>query len=64
MWIMAYTINHGGNDLRDYFTVYETEQEARDAFAMLVANDDTVHCACVAPIADATEPHWSEGSAA
>ena len=68
MWIMAYTVQGlralgAPGPQEDHFTMHETEQEARDAYAMLVANEENLHCACVAPVIEATEPHWEDGNA-
>ena len=61
MWMLAYTVNDNENSLNeDHYETHETEQEARDAYAMLVANRVEVMCAGVGPILDATEPHWIE----
>lgn len=57
MWLCAWTENHGNNDLRDSFTLHETEAEAALAYLKALAND-RLHCAAVAQISTATEPHW------
>jgi hypothetical protein len=59
MWICAYTINHGDNRLTDFWTVHETEAEAIAAYRATFGMDN-LHCAAVAKISEATEPHWVE----
>lgn len=61
MWLLAWTINHGENNLTDSFMIHETETEARDAYVKLLTTDD-LHSAAFAPIATATEPHWMEAT--
>jgi hypothetical protein len=58
-WFLAYTLNHGGNDMRDTFTINSDEAEARAAYARALDLDD-LQCACIGPIRTATEPHWQE----
>jgi hypothetical protein len=57
MWILAWTLNEGNNVLPDFWTVHETELDARKEYQRIL-HIDNLHCACIAPIADATEPHW------
>ena len=59
-WIVAYSINHGSNDITDHWTVHATENEARSNYDAAWALEN-VHCATVARMIDATEPHWLEG---
>lgn len=59
MWIIAWTINRGGNDLVDYWIVAADEEEARRVYDKKLGLD-RLHCACIAPINTATEPHWTE----
>lgn len=44
---------------RDYFTVVDTEAQAK-AILHRWQDDSTTYSAGIAPIADATEPHWVE----
>jgi len=62
MWILAWTTNHGNNDLRDFWIICETEDEARQEGNRLL-EDPLLHCWAIAPIAHASEPHWVEGDA-
>lgn len=58
MWICAWTENHGNNDLRDTFSLHEDEGKARSAYDKLINECEILHCAAIAPVATATEPHW------
>lgn len=62
MWLCAWTENHGNNDLRDTFSLHDDEEDARRKFTILVFTNDRLHCAAIAPIAAATEPHWVTGA--
>lgn len=57
MWMLAWTINSGGNDLVDHWTVHETLKEAEGALAG-IADDPHLHCWAIAPITAASEYHW------
>lgn len=57
MWICAWTLNEGGNVLPDFWTVHETKADAVKEYDRVLKLDN-LHCACIAPIARATEPHW------
>ncbi len=61
MWLCAWTTNHGGNDLRDFWTVHESEAEAVGHYEKL-RDLDNLHCAAVAPIRTGTDPHWFAGA--
>lgn len=58
-WFMAYTENHGANNLTDHFFIYADEAEARAAYRDALQHP-ALHCACIGPIRTATEPHWTE----
>jgi hypothetical protein len=51
--------NYGDNDLRDSFTIHESEAEAQKTYDLLLAMGNT-HCAAIAPIHKATEPYWQD----
>ena len=57
MWIFAYTLNLGNNQMHDAFELHETKENADYAFQSML-NDEQLHCACIGPIIAATEPHW------
>lgn len=59
MWVLAWTLNLGGNELPDYWIIHETEAQAMAAYRDLLQLDN-LHCASVAPVKVATEPHWME----
>ena len=57
--IVAWTINHSGNDLTDHWSIHPDADSARDAYdAILVADD--LHCVCYGPMLLASEPQWLE----
>ncbi len=57
MYLVAWSENHGNNDIRDYWIVAETREQA-DAEAKKLEGLNKLHCWAVAQIADASEPHW------
>lgn len=59
MWIMAWTENHGNNDMRDFWKVCETQDEARLSYNEQMLNEK-LHCAAYGPITCGTEPHYTE----
>lgn len=60
MWICATTLNHGNNNLEDRWSIHPSEAEAQAALQFALTQDN-LHCAAVARIAHATEPHWTTG---
>jgi hypothetical protein len=61
MWLVAWTLRDEANDLmEDHWAVFEREEAARGQYAHVLELDD-LYCAALAPIAEATEPHWTEG---
>lgn len=58
-YLVAHTTNHGDNDLRDDFSIHETQIEAEQEYEHLITTKPDLHCACVAKIITATEPHWT-----
>lgn len=61
MFVTAWTINKGGNDLPDAFTVSDDLATARAFYQDAVALPD-LHCAAIAQVIEATEPHWMDGA--
>lgn len=61
MFITAWTINKGGNDLPDAFTVSDDLAIAR-AFYRDACGKHGLHCAAIAQVIEATEPHWMDGA--
>lgn len=62
MFVTAWTVNRGQNDLRDYFLVFDTIDEARSE-AVRLRGEDNVHCWAVMNVLEASEPHWVEEEA-
>lgn len=59
-YIVAYTLNHGNNDLEDVWMVYEDRESADKAYWTALEEHDNLHCAAVTQVLDATEPHWMD----
>jgi hypothetical protein len=60
MYILAWTINHGQNDLEDFFSLYENLDLARKEYEHMRKTEDLLHCAAISKVVLATEPHWEE----
>lgn len=60
MWIVAWTINLGNNNLPDYWIVVDTEAEAEAEVEALIEAEDNLHCWAIAPIKRGSEPHFTE----
>ena len=60
MYLCAYTLNHGGNNLEDIFLIFETRAEAGRFVEQTLLPMDILHCWAVAQITAASEPHWLE----
>jgi hypothetical protein len=60
MWLCVWITNYGKNDMRDSFTIHESEAEALAAYDLLQIVNQNLHCAAIAPIHKATEPHWQD----
>lgn len=61
MFLTAWTINKGNNDLTDQFTVSDDMATARAFYQEACCLPD-LHCAAIAQIVEATEPQWLEGA--
>lgn len=57
MWVVAWTINHGENNLTDHFELAEGFPQAVSRYLALLEIEN-LHNACYAAIIGATEPHW------
>ena len=57
MYLVAWSVLDDDDRVIDNFVVVETLQEARDHYGML-PNDDSLWCAAITKVIDATEPHW------
>jgi len=60
MYILAWTLNHGQNDIEDFFTLHENLKLAQDEYDHLCKTEELLHCAAISKIVRATEPHWEE----
>ncbi|KAB2699354.1 hypothetical protein HGG72_08335 [Ochrobactrum pecoris] len=59
MFIVAWSINHGGNNIEDHWIVAETRKQA-DAEAAKLQKIGNLHCWAVSEIKAGSEPHWIE----
>jgi hypothetical protein len=59
MHLVAWSENHGNNDIRDYWIVVDTREEA-DAEAAKLQKLNKLHCWAVAPIVSGSDPDWTE----
>ena len=59
MYLMAYTLNHGNNNLEDVWMIYEDRASANEDYKWAL-DQENLHCAALTKIVDATEPHWTE----
>jgi hypothetical protein len=57
MQLVAWTVNHGGNDIEDHYTIHETAEDAARHFQTVLGLDNC-HCAALGSVTDATEPQW------
>ena len=62
MWILAWSMNFGRNEIEDYWIICEDEKAARRECDKLLA-DPRLHCWAIAPITRASDPHWEGASA-
>lgn len=62
MYILAWSINHGDNDIEDFFILCHTQREAEIELETMQACVDGLHCAAIAKVVEATEPQWMDGS--
>lgn len=58
MILLAWTINHGNNNLSDHYALYETLEEAKREYTCLCEAEENLHCAAISKVLEATEPHW------
>lgn len=58
-WIVAHTVTHDSGRHTDHWEIVPGEKAARDKLDALMATGG-VYCACIAPVADGTEPHWMD----
>jgi hypothetical protein len=61
VFLIAWTLNYGDNDLRDFWGVEADELTANNLLAFHMTHDK-FHCGAVAKITTATEPQWMDGA--
>lgn len=57
MTIVAWSLNLGGNNIKDFWIVCETSEDAAAEVTKLL-DIDNLHCWAVADIKAGSEPHW------
>jgi hypothetical protein len=60
MYVLAWSINQGDNDIEDFFILCHTKREAEIELETMQAFVGDLHCAAIAKVVQATEPHWME----
>lgn len=58
MWIVAWTEDQSPDGHLDFYSIHADEADAKQEYLRV---KKICYCACMAPISDATEPHWVEG---
>lgn len=57
MFLCAWTVNHGSNNITDHFALFDTEEQADNCVADIF---DTAHTWAITKVISASEPHWHE----
>lgn len=60
MYILAWSVNQGDNDIEDFFILCHTKKEAELELETMQSHVGKLHCAAIAKVEQATEPHWME----
>lgn len=60
MYILAWSVNQGDNDIEDFFILCHTKKEAELELETMQSHVGNLHCAAIAKVEQATEPHWME----
>ena len=61
MKLLAWTLNRGNNDLEDFYSIHDTEAEAREYLDQQLKEDgEIMHMWAISDILSASEPHWME----
>lgn len=60
MWIVAWTINHGRNNLVDHWLTVEDKAAATREIQKLIRTESNLHCYAAAPITIGSEPHYTD----
>jgi len=63
MYMVSYTLNHGGNNLEDIFVLIEDQAAADHYVKHTLLPLDHLHCWAVSKVLSASEPHWVEEAA-
>ena len=58
MYLLAWSVNHGMNDIDDFYILCETQREAELEMLRLQETDYSLHCAAISKVIKATEPQW------
>ena len=61
MKLLAWTLNHGENNMEDFYVVHETQAEADEHLRELRLTENNLFLYAIADITVASEPHWMEG---
>ena len=60
MNILAWSINHGDNNIEDFFTLHSTQADAQEALQQVQEQESDLYCWAITDVLDASEPHWTE----
>lgn len=60
MNILAWSINHGDNNIEDFFTLHSTAADAQEALQQVQEQENDLYCWAITDVLDASEPHWTE----
>lgn len=58
--IVSWAINHGNNNIEDFWMIHSTEAEARQQLETLIATEDNLWCWAISRPVEVSEPHWLE----
>ena len=57
MFLCAWTVNHGNNNITDHFSLFDTMEEAENCAARIF---NVAHTWAITKVISASEPHWEE----
>lgn len=60
MWIVAWTINDGTDEMVDRWLVAEDESKANAELETILSQTEGLHCWAIAPISKGSEPQYTE----
>ena len=59
MKLLSWTLNRGGNDLEDFYSLHSDMAEAREYLDQQIKEDgEIMHMWAISEVLDASEPHW------